>query len=163
MPTTKNEALKENFGFTAWLIHKHVEGITDAESLLQLPFAANCLNWIVGHIVSQRNMALEVLGQPPVWDETTQARYQTGSAPIRDGGDARPLAQLLEDLDRTQQCLAAALGSIAEADLERMVENMWGVKTAAEHLTGFHWHETYHTGQLDILNAFIAAQRIPAA
>jgi len=39
---------------------------------------------------------------------------------------------------------------------------MWGVKTVTEHLTGFHWHETYHTGQLDILNAFITAQRIPA-
>jgi hypothetical protein len=42
--------------------------------------------------------------------------------------------------------------------LEKIVVNDRGEKTAAEHLEGFLWHETYHIGQLELLKAYIDSQ-----
>jgi len=159
MTKTRAQSLKEDFQFTTMLIQHYVQGITDEESVLQLPFEANCLNWVVGHILSRRNSVLEALGQDPVWGEGIQARYHTGSQPIRSVADARPFSLLLEDLMATQQRINAALEGATDVDLDRVVENDRGRKPAREHLEGFHWHETYHLGQLDFLQAYIVSLR----
>lgn len=159
MTKTKAQALKEDFQFTTLLIQNHIAGISDEESLLQPPFEANCLNWVVGHIISRRNSVLETLGLETLWEEDTQARYFTGSQPITSAVDARPLSLLLQDLEESQKCIEVALENAADTDLERAVENDRGVKPVWEHLEGFHWHETYHLGQLDLLRAFSTSQR----
>ena len=159
MTKTRAQSLKEDYQFTTMLIQHRVQGITDEESVLQLPFEANCLNWIVGHILSRRNSVLEALGQDPIWAESTQARYRTGSQPVRKVSDARPFSLLLEDLMATQQRINTALEQATDADLDRVVKNDRGTKSVWEHLEGFHWHETYHLGQLELLQAFIASQR----
>jgi hypothetical protein len=159
MAEPRAQAVIEAYETNTWLIHNHVDGISDEESLLQLPFEANCLNWILGHIVSRRNSSLEALGLPGLWDDAITALYHTSSEPIREAAGARRFTDLLADLDRSQQALVGTLAEAADADLDRVVENDRGAKPAVEHLEGFHWHETYHIGQLDILRAFITSKR----
>ncbi len=63
MTHPRAQALIEDYGTTTWLIHHLTDDLTQTESLLQPPFEANCLNWVVGHIVNGRNTALTVLGR----------------------------------------------------------------------------------------------------
>jgi hypothetical protein len=149
------ESLIGGFRANAQLIHHYADGVSEVQALRQLPFEANCMNWIVGHIVHRRNSSLACIGRTPIWSEDVDAMYRTGSDPVRDAGGARPLSDLMADLDRTQVALESALSVATDEDLDRIVENDRGVKSAAEHLVGFHWHEAYHAGQLDILRAFI--------
>jgi hypothetical protein len=159
MTVPRAHSLIREYETNTWLIHRHVDGISDEESLLQLPFEANCLNWILGHIIGRRNSSLEALNLPPLWDEEISARYKSGSQPIKSQVDARRFGDLLADLDESQRALAAALEVATDAALDRVVVNDRGAMPAVEHLQGFHWHETYHIGQLDILQAFIASRR----
>jgi hypothetical protein len=148
-------ALIDDYETNTWLIHRQVDGISDRASLLQPPFSTNCLNWILGHIVWRRNSALAVLGLPPLWDEAIAAPYQSGSVPLTSPASARPFSALLADLDQSQQALKDALQQADDAKLDAVVESERGAKRIIEHLLGFHWHETLHVGQLEILRAFV--------
>lgn len=159
MTVPRAQALIEDYESNAWLIHRQLDGLTHEDSLLQPPFEANCLNWVVGHIVSRRNSALQALGRDAIWPDDVWAKYRTGSDPIREASQAQALSALLEDLDETGRLLRDALEQASEEDLQRIVENDRGTKAAWEHLAGFHWHETYHIGQLDVLKAMAMARR----
>lgn len=159
MATPEARALITDYEGNTWLIGRHTEGISHAESMMQPPFPANCMNWILGHIISRRNSALEVLDQPPLWDQETKRLYQSGSPALTDADEARDFAHLLDDLEQSQKRLARALENVSDEDLARVAETDRGAKPAGEHLAGFHWHETYHLGQLDILRSMILAQR----
>ena len=50
------------------VIKQQVDGLTHEDSLLQLPFRGNCLNWVLGHILVSRNRALTLIGD---WPGTT--------------------------------------------------------------------------------------------
>ena len=155
MTASRAQILIDDFETNTWLIHRHVDGVSDEDSLLQLPFQANCLNWILGHIVWRRNSVLSALGLAPLWNESTALKYQTDSKAIKSQADAVPFNDLLADLDQTNQAIIAALKEVTDSSLDEVVKNDRGEKRVIEHLQGFHWHETYHIGQLDILRAFI--------
>ena len=159
MNTNKAEAIKSAYETNTWLINQLTEGITHGESVFQLPFPANCLNWILGHILSSRNSALTLLQAEPIWDETILALYKSGSAPIIDERGGRRWEELLADLATSQQRLAAALQARTEEDLSRVAETDRGSKPVWQHVEGLHWHETYHVGQLEILRALALSQR----
>jgi hypothetical protein len=135
------------FSLNHRIIHRQVEGLTHEDSLRQLPFRGNCLNWVLGHIVSNRNVALALLGEEPVWSDEVPARYATGSAPVREGEDAARLEKLVADLDKSQERLDAALQRVSATDLS----DVEGGSTLGEQLAGLYWHEAYHTGQTEYL------------
>ena len=60
------QSLSQSYGSTHWLINRLVDGLSNADSLVQPPFEANCLNWVVGHILAGRNEALSYLGAEPI-------------------------------------------------------------------------------------------------
>ena len=153
------EKIFQDYKFTNFLIHQFVDGVSDAESVLQPPFKANCMNWIVGHIISRRNSSLLCLGRPVVWPEAVLAQYRTGSEPIRSQDKARPFSQLVNDLDETLKRLEIGLADSSMNDLNLEFENDRGRKKVIDHLKGFHWHETFHLGQLELLRSFIEAER----
>lgn len=159
MSVPRADEMIDAYQGNTWLIHRLVEGVSDEESVLQPPFEANCLNWIVGHIVHRRNSSLACLGRAPMWGAQTAAKYQTGSPPIRSASAARSFSDLVADLDESQQALELALADAKDEDLDAIVENDRGTKSAIDHLSSFHWHETYHLGQLEILRAFVESQR----
>jgi hypothetical protein len=147
--------LIDDFKTNTWLIHHLVDGVSDEASLRRPNFAANSLNWILGHILWRRNSVLSALDLAPLWGESTASTYQTGSEPLDNPDDARHFSLLLADLDRSQGAIETALQDAAEEALDRIVENDRGSKPVGEHLEGFHWHETYHIGQLEVLRAFV--------
>lgn len=151
MMRSERDRLKENFEFTHRLIHMQTDGLTHADSLLQLPFRGNCLNWVLGHIVDSRNTVLRLLGAQCIWTADECSVYGYGSDPITGEGKALPLERLLADLDESQNRIAAALESISPEALAAEIEIWKGKTPLAEHLAFLHWHETYHVGQLELL------------
>lgn len=134
------------FDLNLRVLRMQTEGLSHENSLLTPPFRANCLNWVLGHIVVYRGRALARLGEEPVWDEERSAPYSRESEPLK-AEDAQPLAQIMADLEVTQDRLAAALAELTAEDLERSVDD----RTLAQQLTFAYWHEAYHAGQTELL------------
>jgi hypothetical protein len=152
-------SLTESYSSTGWLINKWVGGLTNEDSLVQPPFEANCLNWVLGHIVAGRNEALTYLEAEPIWGEAELARYRTGSPPITRAEQALPLDRLLIDFEESQKRITAALESMPAERLAAIVDTRFGERPLGQHIDGLHWHETYHTGQLELLKALAESAR----
>ena len=145
------ETLIQSFDLTRRIIHMQTEGLTNADSLLQPPFRGNCLNWVLGHILVGRNQVLGLLDAPQVWGEADEARYRSGSEPVTAEEQALSLEQLLADLDRSQERITAALESVLPASLAAPVESSESERSRGQEVAFLHWHETYHTGLLELL------------
>jgi hypothetical protein len=153
------QKFSDQYAFQTRLIQHLIEDVTDDESLLQLPFESNCMNWILGHIISRRHSALEALGSDPFWAREQHMRYMTGSNPITAPDQAINFSKLIDELERSMDMLQTVLHDADQEIMDKVVVNDRGEKTAAEHLEGFLWHETYHIGQLEILKSFIESTR----
>ena len=159
MPTPKAQSVIDDYAFHTMLIHRFVVGITHEESVLQLPFEHNCMNWILGHIVNNRSHALETVGATHDWQDEVRALYHTETPPIKPESKSVQFETLVEYLDESVELLKAALESMSDERLQETHSNYRGEKTRYAHLTGFHWHESFHLGQLEILKAFIESRR----
>jgi len=151
--------LIQDYEFTAMLVHRFVDGLSQNESLIQLPFEVNCLNWVLGHIVTNRSHALEAVGVKHDWQENVRKLYQTGTENIKPNEESMSVEVLLKHLDESVELLKAALGDVSEEYLSERFTNYRGEKTREAHLSGFHWHETYHIGQLEIFRALAMSRR----
>ncbi len=138
------------FQRTHWIIKQQTKGLTHTDSVLQLPFRSNSMNWILGHIMESRNKMLAVFDEPPALDEAQAARYQRDSEPVTHATDAVPLETLLTAVDDSQNRIIAALEKATAEDLAA-IYNEEHKFTVADRLEFLHWHETYHVGQLEIL------------
>ncbi len=141
------------FKLNQQVLQMQVKGLTHEESLLTPPFRANCLNWVLGHIVAYRGVSLTLLGAEPVWDDDQAAAYNRESEPLK-ASDAQPLEQIMADLEVTQERLVTALAGLTAEDLERVVDDD---RTLAQRLTFAYWHEAYHTGQSELLRQLAGA------
>ena len=159
MTTKIAESLIQDYEFTAMLVHNLVDGLTQEETLIQLPFEVNCLNWVLGHIITNRSHALEVVGAEHAWQDDIRRLYQTGTENINAGGESIQVDVLLKYLDESVESLKAALENVSEGYLSENFTNYRGEKMREAHLSGFHWHETYHIGQLEIFRALAISQR----
>jgi uncharacterized damage-inducible protein DinB len=123
--------------------------MTHEESLLQLPFRGNCFNWVVGHLVVSRDRVLEILGEQPLLTPEEKALYANGSDPITEATAAQAVRfeKLLADLDTSQQRIAAALQRLTYADMEALSNE----RPLGKRLAYFAFHDSYHTGQTEIL------------
>ena len=133
------------------IIKMQTEGLTHEQSLIQLPFRGNCLNWVLGHIVGNRKDILKLLGESPIWSEEEDALYKFGSEPITCDGNCHSLEKLLSDFDRSQKPLIAALERIPQEELAKTIETFRGEKLLGDHVAFLLWHESYHVGQLELL------------
>ena len=135
------------------IILRQTNGLTHSDSLLQLPFRGNCLNWVLGHIVEERQQVLALLGLPLIWKDKEIARYKTDSEPVtpENAATALPLEKLLADLKKIQSALDESLGAVEPGELDKETESEGHTLPLGEWIAGFLWHETYHTGQLEIL------------
>jgi uncharacterized damage-inducible protein DinB len=145
------ESLIQKYKLTAFIIHRQTEGITNEESIIQPPVRGNCMNWILGHILNDRNLVLSLLGEELVFDKAEAERYQRDSDPVTRFEEGLLFEKLLEKFDLSQKRIVSGLRSITS---ERMAE-IDQVGTRKEEvgalISFIHWHETYHTGQLELL------------
>jgi uncharacterized damage-inducible protein DinB len=147
------ELIARYFKLNYRVLHMQLEGLSHEDSLLQPPFRANNLNWVLGHIIAGRSRALALLGAEPVWSKEESAAYAQESEPIT-AEAALPLHQLVADLDTAQDRLAEVLAKTTEVELG---PNPLGIqkegqdRSLGERLSFIYWHEAYHTGQTELL------------
>jgi len=141
------ETLAKLFELNKFCIKKNTEGLTHADSLVQPQSSGNCFNWVLGHIVSTRNLILNLLGELPIWTEREAENYQRGSNPIEDGLQAHSFEKLLADFDRSQEQILNALKRTSDEDLAQKVDD----ETVGNELATLYFHETYHVGQTGLL------------
>jgi len=159
MTISKAQKIIDDYNFHNTIINRFVVGISHEESLMQLPFEHNCMNWILGHIVTNRSHVLETIGAMHTWQAEVRELYHTGTPPVTPESPSLQFETLIEYLSESVELLEAALENASEEWLEESHSNYRGEKTRYEHLTGFHWHESFHLGQLEILKAFIFSKR----
>jgi hypothetical protein len=147
------KALVEAFDRNVQIVRMQITGLSHGDSLIQLPFQANCLNWVVGHLVANRLNVFKLLGLPPGFDPERLARYQRESDPITtDGPGVLTLEELLSMLEQSQVFLGEWLEAIDPGALDIEVA-FFGRRSQAVSawLFFFYFHETFHTGQTEIL------------
>jgi uncharacterized damage-inducible protein DinB len=148
----RTEELLEAFARNLNIIRAQTEGLSHKQCLLQPPFRGNCMNWVLGHIAETRNSLLKTLGEKPILTEEESKRYGHGSEPVcADGEDVIKLERLLGMLQHSQERIAVALPRLTPQDLAKMVKDHRGEVTLGNRLFFLYFHETYHTGQTELL------------
>lgn len=145
------DQLTAAFARNATIAEMQCKGLTHADSLRQPPFRGNCLNWVLGHLVGNRDRILQALGEAPLSGEAA-ARYERESEPVtKEGPGVLPLEELLRLLAASQAPLTAALSQATADDLAREVPLGRRVMPAGELVFFLYFHETYHVGQTELL------------
>jgi len=141
--------LAEDFDRNVRIIRAQTDGLSHRDSLLQTPYNINCLNWVVGHIVVGRDLVLGRLGRIRLLEEAEADRYRRESDPVtEDGLGVVPLERLMEILEEGQQQMGEALEGLSEKDLSGQLDDG---RSLGESLRFTYFHDTYHTGQTDLL------------
>jgi hypothetical protein len=117
------------------------------------------MNWILGHIVTNRSHVLETLKVQHAWKLEVRKLYHTETPPIWPESNSVQFDVLIQYLNESLALLKFGLDAISDEQLEETHTNYRGEKTRYAHITGFHWHESFHLGQLEILKAFIESKR----
>ena len=146
------EHLANAFALNLNIIRMQTEGLTHEDSLRQPPFRGNCLNWVLGHIVVNRNRVLQVLGEEPILSEEEAVRYQTSAEPVTGDEDGLlTLIMLRAALERAQEGIVAGLQRFTPDELTAEIEVGEHIMTRGQRLFSLYFHETYHTGQTELL------------
>ena len=145
--------LADAFRRSLHVIQLQADGMTQADSLVQLPFRGNCMNWLVGHVVTNRGNVFRLLGHESLADPAVDARYGRESEPIAgEGPGIFQLEDLLSMLERMQAQLEDLLGSVSRTELDRQVAFFGNRSMSVEEwLLFFYFHDSYHAGQTEIL------------
>lgn len=146
------EDLVNGYAVNVRLIRMQTEGVSHEESLLTTPYRINTLNWVVGHIATGRDRVLELVGELPVFSQEARARYTTGSDPALTGDPTViRLEKLLEQLDTGQERIQRGILRLTPDDLKKQIQVGEHTLTIGKRLYGLYFHDTYHTGQTDLL------------
>jgi uncharacterized damage-inducible protein DinB len=142
------ETLVKSYAYTADVIHRQLVDVTHEESLEQV--GPHSINWLLGHIVSARAIPLKRVGAAQVWDDESRSRYRNGSAPITaDEPGVLRLEDLLTLFEQSQERLIAGLRTLTPEQLR--ADSGYGGNSVFESFLYFHFHETYHLGQLTMV------------
>jgi DinB superfamily len=145
------EILREQSRVIHRVLHLNTEGLTQEDSLIQPQPGGNCLNWVVGHLVNTYDtVVLPLLGEPPVLGKEALKRYDRGSPPLREAGEALPLTELLAAWDEASSRVDAGLARVAPERLEQAAPfspRKNPDETVRSLLTIVIFHQAYHVGQ----------------
>ncbi len=135
-----------------------VEGLSHAESLLQLPGEGNCMNWVLGHIATFRDGMLADIRQPEYMTEAEAKLYDAGSKPITVESKSVDFERLVELQTQTYDAISRWLES-NPAGFERESRQDGPIRkgylgyweTVIEHFAQNMGHESIHAGELSAL------------
>jgi hypothetical protein len=136
-------------------IMKTTEGLSQAESVLQLPGESNCMNWILGHVAVYRDVMLTGILQPEHMSADDVKLYAYDSKPITAKSNSVRLDRLVKLLAQGYETLTQWLQSNPEGLLALPpqtidLDTSYG-STAAEKFAFLCWHESNHVGELHAL------------
>ena len=138
-------------------IKMQIEGLTHADSMKQLPFPANCMNWNIGHIMVYQEEYLGAIDGKSSADANEFAIYGAGSEPLKDSEKAIPLDTLIERLDTSAARLKTAFLSLPAEKLNEPHQSHAGNSLDDYLLFYVVFHEAYHLGLLEILRELALA------
>jgi hypothetical protein len=126
------------------VISMNIEGITHEESMMFPNGEANCMNWILGHLIYIRNAFLNILGEESVWDNEKFSCYNRGALPLERKEELVTFEELKSYLQKSQDKLEAKLITVESFDPEMIND-----------IAIFCLHELYHSGQLGYLRRIL--------
>jgi hypothetical protein len=129
--------------------------LTHEDSLVQPRPGGNRLNWVLGHLLwAYNNGLLGLLGQKPVMDEPTLARYARGAPALDHPKDAVDFRQLLtawnDAVDRVDAGLAALTPEVLDQPAPGSPTGDPN-ETVRSLLSTVMFHQAYHVGQTALL------------
>jgi uncharacterized damage-inducible protein DinB len=135
------------------VVGANVAGLTHEDSLVQPRPGGNCLNWVLGHLLSVYDGMLPLMRQEPVMGEEALTRYVRGAPPIRDRAEALNFEQMLSAWNQAVERIDAGLAGLSPDALDRPVESPTGNpnETVRSLLTTIVFHQAYHAGQTAVL------------
>lgn len=144
--------LAKGYALNLRLIMLQTDGLSHADSLTQSPYNINCMNWVLGHLAVGRDEVLTLLGEKSLLSEAEKERYRTGSQAVKgDGPNVIRLERLLTLLAAGQEGIERGLERMSEANLAKTIQVDEHTLALGERLYGLYFHDTYHTGQTDLL------------
>ncbi|PTT25538.1 hypothetical protein DBR28_18015 [Chryseobacterium sp. HMWF028] len=146
METQSNdiEIIKNQVASTYYVITSNIEGITHEESMIFPNDEANCMNWILGHLIYIRNPLLNILGEESVWDSDKFSFYNRGENALDHKDELISFEDLKSYLKQSQDTLEAKLNTL-ESFKPEMVKD----------ISTLSLHEIYHSGQLGYLRRIL--------
>lgn len=146
METKPNEIelVKNQVSSTISIVTLNTEGITHDESMIFPDHKANCMNWILGHLIYIRNPLLNILGEEPVWDSEKFSCYNRGEMAWNRKGEFINFEELKAYLRQSQDKLETKLNTLDHFK----AENVKDISTLC-------LHEIYHAGQLGYLRRIL--------
>ena len=144
--------LVQLYEFSYGALFRNLEGITHEESLIEPRPGGNCVNWVLGHIVATRNRMLPLIGAPPVWKPELAFMYSGRDEAGWTCDSALTLESIETDLARSQQDLVNALEAMPTEKLNAVGGEG---RTLGDALGFFHFHESYHGGQIALLRRIV--------
>lgn len=154
LTTASVEALIRQLETVYYVVKANTKGLAHEDSLVQPTPGGNCLNWVMGHILTARDGALELLGKEGIWDEATAATYKRGSPALTDPSKAVPFDRIMADYDRSQELIMQGMRELTPERLARKVPSVptgEREETVGMVLADIVFHDAYHTGQTGIL------------
>ena len=146
------QVLANVFRRNMWVIDRQADGLSHSDSLLQPESRGNCLNYVLGHMMSSRETVMRMLGLEPMMTPEERTRYGSDTDPIaEDGEGVVPLARLLELLTTSTERIIESVEKLSPQDLEMEVQLGQSTATLGQRLEFFGWHEAYHVGQTEYL------------
>lgn len=149
------EVLRHQARMAHRVLRMNAEGVTHEESLIQPQPAGNCMNFVVGHLMSVYDQALPLVGQEPVLGVEALQRYMRGSPPLRDPGEAMDFGRLLAAWDTASERLDTGLAALTPEVLDRPMPGPDSggalTETTRSLLATIVFHQSYHAGQTGVL------------
>ena len=135
------------------IIKMQTEGLTHEQSLIQLPFRGNCLNWVVGHVLTNRCNILSLLGADDIRPDVDLDHYEREAEPIHGPGEGvLDLSELITHLETTQSLLEEALEKETDQSIQRAASFRGAPERSLAYWIFFlYFHDSYHVGQTEIL------------
>ena len=141
------ESLALIFKLNNGLIARSLDGLSDEDVWQRPAGSGNPIGWLVGHLTETRGHLLKEIGAP--FDPGWGGLFSRGSAL---GGPADyPSRAAIETAwkathNRMREAFAALTPERLAGPPSRHV--FQGVKTLADEIAGFAFHESYHVGQI---------------
>lgn len=126
------------------VISMNLEDITHEESMIFPNGDANCMNWILGHMIYIRNAFLNILGEESVWDNEKFSAYNRGEIPLNRKDELINFEELKSYLKDSQDKLESAFNKLEKIDHENVND-----------LAILSFHEAYHSGQIGYLRRIL--------
>ncbi|CAD0219287.1 hypothetical protein [Chryseobacterium sp. JV274] len=138
------ELIKNQVVSNYQVISLNIDSITHEESMIFPNGEANCMNWILGHLIHIRNPFLNILGEESVWDSEKFSCYNRGEIPLERKDELVRFEDLKSYLKQSQERLETKLGTLTSFKPE-MVND----------ISTLSLHEIYHSGQLGYLRRIL--------